>query len=357
MGSRDYIPELDGLRAIAAIMVLRVHTQPTGWFPIPWMNGDWGVDLFFVLSGFLITRILLYNREAGIPWANFMLRRCGRIFPLYYAVVLICMIAYPAYENWQWVLFYGSNYLAQPDIPKPVTHVWTLAVEEHFYLVWPALVMLLPTAISKRVAAVGIIACAATAIIWDMIPHLPNGEQAIAICMATHVRCLSLLAGAVLAYYEQPLRANPSLCLKMAGGLVLAPMLLQLPFAHEPTIFWLTGERVISMGGSSTAVVLVILSGKPSWLMQALREPRLVYIGGISYGLYIIHFPIYHALDAATGLTWRPVLAVSITWALAHYSAIYFERPVRDRVNKLADRWFPKAAESPPAAATATATP
>src|SRR5262245_34719431 len=137
------LPQLDGLRALAVLGVLVCHSTDSEWAHL----GPFGVRLFFVISGFLITRILLEQRGApvGSVLRAFYWRRLGRIAPLYYvALIVYWSFGVPgARELWPWLVTYTSN-MVDPATPLGfVGHFWSLAVEEQFYLVWPPLVLLL----------------------------------------------------------------------------------------------------------------------------------------------------------------------------------------------------------------------
>jgi peptidoglycan/LPS O-acetylase OafA/YrhL len=219
-GRSGFMPELDGLRAVAILLVFLVHVRglvPATKLPIlliqVYLGLGWvGVDLFFVLSGFLITGILLDTREARNYFRGFYARRTLRIFPLYYsvltAVILIGMwintsevaevLPLPA-DRWLYFT-YLTNWLGLwkahwgPDYANFLAHFWSLAVEEQFYLVWPLMVWLIPSRFLPRVAA----ALAVTAAIVRWIWVLHSGEQ-VAISLATVCRMDSLFVGAIAA--------------------------------------------------------------------------------------------------------------------------------------------------------------
>ena len=144
-----YFPQIDTLRFIAVLMVALSH-----WLPKHWINhlqvGRLGVELFFVISGFLITRILMQMKEQEGTLSQklkiFFARRVLRIFPIYYVVVLITFLAHDGHFDKAiiWNIFYGSNFymLKINEFPGIMSHFWSLSVEEHFYLLWPFLILL-----------------------------------------------------------------------------------------------------------------------------------------------------------------------------------------------------------------------
>ncbi len=163
MFRKDFIPELDGLRGIAVLMVLWVHLpmdslgETIEGLRQAVVPGGVGVDLFFVLSGFLITRILLVDREQGRSLRNFLIRRFLRIFPIYYLLLAI-LAAWMSWEEIVACATYTSNYLFLfKSRTSLLEHTWSLAVEEHFYLLWPPVVVFLRPLVSRRVLLLGVL--------------------------------------------------------------------------------------------------------------------------------------------------------------------------------------------------------
>ena len=166
VGGAHHIPALDGLRGVAILMVLWFHyygpiykfcASPFDRFIVLTINTGWmGVDLFFALSGFLITGILLDAKGAPHYFRNFYARRALRIFPIYYGFLFVILIVIPRFHQYSpglaqtvrdqaWLWLYGTN-IATTFFPIKLAgflHTWSLAVEEHFYLVWPAIVLVL----------------------------------------------------------------------------------------------------------------------------------------------------------------------------------------------------------------------
>ena len=162
--SRERVPELDGIRAIACLLVLWVHLGPAAFQPPSVLRaGSTGVDLFFVLSGFLITRILLYNRHHGVSLKTFMIKRAARIFPVAYLGIVLCMLVRPS-----WEMIYSAAYLQNVgaifDLSRGVvnTHYWTLAIEEQFYLVIPFIVLFWPARTLRQVLVSLCLVCIAS---------------------------------------------------------------------------------------------------------------------------------------------------------------------------------------------------
>jgi peptidoglycan/LPS O-acetylase OafA/YrhL len=292
-------PQLDGLRALAVFGVLLAHTMP--WLQERFDVGLAGVRLFFVLSGFLITGILLRARAdaeaAGATRGRilfaFYARRFLRIFPAYYGVLLlVAAIDLPLVrETLGWHLAYLSNFYAyQAGWPQTyLGHLWSLSVEEQFYLAWPAVVLFTP---ARRLPAVA-------ALLIGLGP--PSRVLFAALCSADPWRgavvttsCLDTLgAGALLAIAWEAGPAAETLrrrlrWVSLGLGLVLLAALL--------TCSWLAWGRHFRFAGKDLAYAMIFL-----WLVDRagegfggiarhLLEARpVVYLGGISYGIYLYH--------------------------------------------------------------------
>lgn len=326
---------LEGLRAIAIILVFLHHMRPhipvTDRFTLclNWYAGQgWiGVDLFFVLSGFLITGILLDTREANNYFSGFYARRILRIFPLYYVVLTAVILVgkwinsppltatlplpedrwlyYCYLTNWLglWKAHYGTNYLA---------HFWSLAVEEQFYLVWPLIVWLVRPRTIPWVAG-GLAAVAAVVrVIW--VAHT-GAQQAIA--MATICRLDELFTGALCAYFfrkpERMLEIRkwlPGIASLGIGSFfaILSGMLL---FQHR-MMPWLYGSSpvghtlddvvqlfvecggfvLLALGFGAIVLLAAHTDGKKTWMQKFLSSRWLAPVGAYSYGIYVFHVPI-----------------------------------------------------------------
>ncbi len=344
-----YLRQLDGLRAVAVLLVLGSH-----WLPeevlLELETGRLGVDLFFVLSGFLITSILLECRELVQSGRRslrgaalcFYGRRGLRILPLFYAVLLAGVAAgVPrVVETWHWNAAYLTNvYLAlRGDWAGSITHFWSLAVEEQFYLVWPWLVFWLP-----RRWLVPTIACLAAAAPLFRLTGWLLGWPFVTIRVLTP-SCLDTLGvGALLA------------CLARSGGLeALAsdvrvrwmgrlgiPLVIAatLPSAWDPECF---ATSVLQGLGSALAfgwLVARAAGGANGAVGRWLEGRVLVSIGRISYGVYVIHMFVPGLIVLAAdpergralpseGLAALPLLVV-LTFGAATLSWHFFEKPIQ----------------------------
>ena len=280
--TRPYFPELDGLRAIAALMVMVFHFGPINYFPHIIIFGQTGVDLFFVLSGFLITTILLQSPHGD--WSEvrkFYIRRSLRIFPLYYGSLFVLIAVGWAAPLWYW--FYLQNFpLAFAQIYLGPTHYWSLAVEEQFYLVWPFLVLFWPR---RRLAAA----------MWAAV------AVAIALRMAlvpthfiwfvfTPTRLDGLAGGGLLAllYLRGSLGRAKG---RMAGLLVFAIGLLavQAATSHGNGLYWVEVTKFSASALLYACVIGLLITTKESPIHKFLRSSPMRGLGRVSYGLYVYH--------------------------------------------------------------------
>ncbi len=306
-GLRPYMPQLDGIRAIAVLMVFVSHWVPwTSQAGLPW--GNFGVDLFFVLSGFLITDILLQGRryieEGGqglfLTLRQFYIRRILRIFPLYYAFLLVCTVAAPSHADgltpWLWT--YTLNLfrvLVDNSWEGPISHLWSLSVEEQFYLVWPWIILLTPRRLLLPVFLLSVAVGPAAKLIMAMygLPHE-------AIKYFTLSRLDTLAMGGLLAYAVAQQGLQTIAKSRAVDGLLWIGM---------PMFFAVVGLRVAGIESANWMVlemsaetlfcgwlVLRAAQGFRGPIGRMLASGPLVYLGKISYGLYLLHKPIPYLL-------------------------------------------------------------
>ena len=334
---QQIVEGLDGLRAIAVSLVIANH------YGLSWVPGGYGVTLFFVLSGFLITRLLVKEQAAtgSISFRRFYLRRALRIFPAFYAycfLVLALLVVTDRTVLWPHAisaLAYVSNYynaiLGDPN--TAFSHTWSLAIEEQFYLLWPlALVFLLraPAAVWRRLLfAIGAI--------WALRFWLTMGigvNQGY-IYAAFETRADALLVGclAALATASRPVARKldavvghpATLLLAIAGFVGTAVAEANYGSAFRNTI----GFAVLPI---FIVGILMHVTARPQGLLTwALEYPPLVYVGRISYGMYLYQQIVVYPAHRLTGQLpmWLQVVVVfAIVIGLATGSFFLLERPL-----------------------------
>lgn len=313
------------------LLVLWGHLGVQVGLPTPPRGiAGFGVQMFFALSGFLITRILLYNRVNGIGLWQFYKRRFLRIFPPFYLMLIVASLVTEPGDILR-AATYTFNFTG--DLGTPVTHTWSLAVEEHFYLLWPLIVLLLPAAVSLRVGVV-LMASTFVGMILFETWALREGAAMARSGWWTPFQLLSLLGGAVVAYLE-PRLANQRLGLKAGVGvIVMAAAGCEAVQAFGIT-FGLGHELAAGAlwdGLAATGLLLIVVSGVVGWLTDALSGRAVTKLGKISYGVYLYHLPIYVALGVtAPGFGWstlKVAAAIGLTLACAAVSYRWYERPI-----------------------------
>jgi peptidoglycan/LPS O-acetylase OafA/YrhL len=335
IGKMKKIPQLDAVRGIAVLLVLLHNTDvyPSLHLGLIAGNGWMGVDLFFVLSGFLITGVLLDTKQSERYFQNFYARRCLRIWPLYYSALLFMFVIVPLLRPseahaifearsspwWAYPLFL-QNFLV--PIPTSATGLlgvtWSLAVEEQFYLVWPLVVRFCTKAQLRRIATVVI--CLSPALRFYLSLHQVN------IYSNTFCRLDGLMAGALLAVVIRSVGFHPSKFVTRAWILFLVsvPLALGIESFHAR---WIGFSLVAA---ASVSFVYLALFSTQNWLQALLTNRPLVYTGTISYGIYI---PEKIPLDVAKvlHLTEHPFLSMALTtgatYAIAAVSWKLLEQP------------------------------
>lgn len=356
MYRKDHIPELDGLRGIAVLLVLWVHLpldalgEGARQFRGAVLPGNVGVDLFFVLSGFLITRILLVDREAGRSLRHFLARRFLRIFPIYYLLLLV-LAPMLQWQELAACASYSSNYLfLVKDQVSLLEHTWSLAIEEHFYLLWPPLAVFLTPKSSRRALLLGIfpLVIVSTLLVLGLGDWTQDGPVlAELLAHGSTTRFGSLGLGALLAYHESSVRRGsrgPVLLvlglfglsyLLSRGGLaasglgdLLQPLMPEAAGANP----LLSALRLVSIPAMSLGVLLLAVThtGRGLPWSRLLRTRPLAAVGRVSYGLYLYHFPIFLLILGAHDSPPASSVALALGASFAAATASYWilERPI-----------------------------
>ncbi len=353
------IDGLDGLRALAIIGVLVYHLNAS-WLP----GGFLGVDVFFVVSGFLITTLLVreHRRTGRVALSSFWVRRARRLLPALALCVLVSVLmarlvsqdllvsierqvlgALTFSTNWVEITA-GSSYFDQ-TAPQLFMNFWSLAVEEQFYLLWPFVtIVLLATAGRVRVG-VAVVAGAVSALL--MAVQFVPGSDATRVYYGTDTHLIGLMAGAALAFAwasprlsQQVLPSRWGRFGRYAVPLAAAVLLTEMFLLDEEST--LTFRGGIALASVATAVLVMGVldrrSGRPTAWQRLVGHPAATWVGARSYSIYLWHWPVILlvALDnpAAPGTTsfWLTRLwCVVVTLALADLTFRLVERPFRTR--------------------------
>jgi peptidoglycan/LPS O-acetylase OafA/YrhL len=291
--SRQHLPALDGLRAVAALTVVAAHAEGSR---IP---GDLGVSAFFVLSGFLITRLLLREVENSgtVSKRQFYIRRTLRIFPAYYAFIVVSFLL-DARAGQQWslarsltALTYSANYFNafNHHATTSTAHVWSLAVEEQFYLLWPVLFVFL-VARGRRALLTGLGALGLAALAWRSWLILGVHVDASYVYNAFDTRMDNLAVGcllAVIADYDRVSVVAEAIARRFWFPLLTLGMLLVSRLAFTPSYHYTVGFLVDAVLVGVLIVQLLQLYSTAVW--SWMESPVVTYLGRISYPIYLYH--------------------------------------------------------------------
>jgi peptidoglycan/LPS O-acetylase OafA/YrhL len=369
---RPRMPELDSLRGVAVLMVLFYH----GFF---WSNtlqgltgvkrifvsvtscGWLGVNLFFVLSGFLITGILIDSRLDPHYFRKFYVRRALRILPAFYA--LLVLLAFNGFRGHYYLLssfFYLSNLTPLWGVAMTYPMLWSLAVEEHFYLVWPALLRKLSAnAIPKLVLAIVI-----AEPILRMMSFLLGRRTGLS--YYTWLVADGLALGAALAFYFRQPHFSRHRVAQISIGLVTLACLMA-SFGTPYGIF--TRQRLLGSGLQLTmfnllfagllGITLLLGTSRYRFLVN---RPGLVFFGNISYGLYLIHWMVFAWYDRFVSFRWpgsfpiagrfglmtlRFAIVSAVAVLIACMSRRYFEEPFLQLKERFAEPVAERASGTP----------
>jgi peptidoglycan/LPS O-acetylase OafA/YrhL len=304
---RGHIPALDAIRGLAIVLVTlyRFGGGSDGVaraIESPWLIalGARGVDLFFVLSGFLITGILYDAKGKEGYFRNFYIRRALRIFPLYYGALVLFLIVAPlaagkipaplSEQAWLWL--YGSNVLQSIRgewCLGPLNHFWSLAVEEHFYFVWPLVIFL-----CSRKTAMRVCGCVIAASVLARATWLAAGGNDVAAEVFTLLRMDGLVLGGWLAMVAR----SPG-GLAWLAKLARPTFVLSGLFALGTFVF---GKRLLGLPDLAWAtfcgslLVLIVAAAKESWLARCGNSRSLQFFGKYSYAMYVFQLPLITAL-------------------------------------------------------------
>jgi peptidoglycan/LPS O-acetylase OafA/YrhL len=363
-----YLPGIDGLRALAVVAVLAYHLDAS------WAAGGYlGVEVFFVVSGFLITSLLLAeHRDAGtIDLLGFWRRRARRLLPAVFVLVGLVLayaaVALPTGElrrfrgdgiasllyvqNWHAVLT-EQPYFEAFGRPSPLRHLWSLAIEEQFYLFWPVLLPLGLRRLGRRRTVVAVaFAIALSAILMAATSDITSPERAY---YGTDTRLFGILAGALLAFAWRPQRARGDVGTTarrvIEGSGVSALALLAWQHAHRSEFDAWTYPWGFVLVDVLTLVAIIAVTHPASRLERTIGSGTLQALGRRSYSIYLWHWPVivFTRPGVDWGFTGASALALRLLLvaALAEASYRFIEQPVRDGTLQ---RWLTGAALPAPA--------
>jgi peptidoglycan/LPS O-acetylase OafA/YrhL len=354
---RRYMPGLDGLRAIAVIGVMLYHLK-FGWAE----GGLLGVGVFFTLSGYLITDILLNQvNKGGMKLKSFWLARARRLLPALFLMLIVvtawvtvigphqpadfraAALSAVAYVNNWWLIFHHVSYFERFAPPSPLNHLWTLSVEEQFYILWPFLLMaglrFVPelkntTGVRPRLAAVSLIAALCSGILMAVLYH-PSLDPS-RVYYGTDTRALELLIGAALAMVWPSRRLHARIAprarwtIEAAGvaGLVVIGLMFWRTTEFSPFLYR-GGFAVLGLG---SVLAVASLAHPASRLGPVIGCRPMRWIGERSYGIYLWTLPIVvlTSPQAAHGPDLlRAILQVAAILVVAELSWRYVENPIR----------------------------
>ncbi|MBM6908219.1 acyltransferase [Collinsella intestinalis] len=358
-----YIPALDGVRTLAVIAVVLYHLN------LSWAQGGLlGVTMFFVLSGYLITRLLLaeYDQAHRIDLKDFWLRRVRRLVPAVVTVVvvtaLLCTLfnhvmltkmrpdIVPSllfFNNW-WQIFNNVSYFNALGDPSPLTHFWSLAIEEQFYLVWPPLLFAMLRVGARRqmvrrvVLGLAVVSAAAMMVLYN--PALDPSR----VYYGTDTRAFALLLGAWLAFVPErsmgpahllrlvrrqpaPAGGDPVWQADAMGAVGLIGLVLITVFTNGYTSFQYQGGMLLTTLLTMMVIAAAVQEG--GLVARVLSLPPLVWLGQRSYSIYLWHYPLLLLMNPVANINetpwWMTLIQLAVVVAAAELSYRLVETPCR----------------------------
>ncbi len=359
-----YMPGIDALRAIAVLAVFFYHAG-VGWMP----GGFLGVDVFFVISGYLITSLLLseYRRGGHIKLGKFWLRRAQRLLPAVGVFIAATMIGAAVVEpdqinelrgdalasllyfaNWHFI-FAHQSYFEQFQTPSLFRHLWSLSVEEQFYLFWPLIFAAGMSLFGRKRLIVGVIAGALGSVALAWVLFQP-GADASRVYYGTDTHAVGLLAGVALALAWSPWglrRGSPGRwsgpLLDAAGVIALGYIVLSFLHVHDydPSLYH-GGYLVLAI---FTSILIAVLAHPAARFGNLIARPPMVWLGLRSYSFYLWHWPVL-VLTPVIGIALpkgvQIPLQLAVVLALADLSYRFVELPFRGKAKlpALPDDWL-----------------
>jgi peptidoglycan/LPS O-acetylase OafA/YrhL len=353
MQNRQYITGLDGLRAFAILAVIAYH------FGFSWAVGGFlGVDLFFVISGYLITSkiLALLDSELDFSLGEFWIKRARRLLPAAYTMIastfmyvsifnrkMITTVLWDGLSsiihasNW-WFIFHEVSYFDSFGSPSPLKNLWSLAIEEQFYLVWP-IVLIIGLKIFKkrtRFANIVFIGVLCSAILMGTL-YSP-GQDPSRVYYGTDTRAFELLIGSWMAIIYpmkklsyQKFTIKKSKTLNITSMIALTIFILSIIFMNEYQPFLYRGGMLLLSLNAS--ILTACICNPNSYLGRLLSWKPLSWVGKRSYGIYLWHYPIIvlstPVYEIGHQPIWRICMQLVITLIIAELSYFFIETPIQ----------------------------
>ncbi|WP_155591678.1 acyltransferase family protein [Lysinibacillus cavernae] len=348
-----YIPGLDGIRALAVLAVIAYH------FNFSWARGGFlGVDIFFVLSGYLITSTILPLRgnQLTVSLKKFWIGRFRRLLPAAYVMIVTTFVWVMLFQkellhtlrgdavssifyssNW-WFIFHKLSYFDSFGSPSPIKNLWSLAIEEQFYIIWPLLLMIGLFVVQKqsKLAMVVFIGAICSALLMAML-YQPGADPS-RVYYGTDTRCFELLIGCWLALVwpmkrlsSQKLSTNHVKKLNSISFITFTVFIISIIYVDEYQTFLYRGGMFLFC--LNAAVLIACICHPVSILGKILSWKPLCWVGSRSYGIYLWHYPVMvlgtPTHEIGNPSYWRIVLQIVLILTIAELSYRFIEMPIR----------------------------
>lgn len=351
-GAKHYMPGLDGLRALSVLAVIAYHLN------FHWAQGGFlGVGIFFTLSGYLITDQLMlqWQRSGKIDLKDFWIRRARRLMPaMFFMLAVVCLwlnffdksrlgalkgdfASVALYVNNWWLIFHNVSYFESFGPPSPIGHLWSLAIEEQFYILWPLILMLMLRFAHRRSKLILFTLFGAAASIFAMALIYQPGADPSRVYYGTDTRAFALLIGAAFAIafpsrnLPKLISAKTRLALDLIGGAGLLGIILMIRRTNEyDSSLYIGGLALFTV---LSAIVVVILAHPASHAARFIGCKPLRWVGIRSYSLYLWHYPVMTlttpAVDVGGFNAGRTIIQLIMSFLLAALSWKFIEDPIR----------------------------